>query len=101
LLLFSCHNPFWPDVSSEQSHESEWDIKIGENGNWWINGNDTGVSAGGRQMPGLATYIDVFYDGNPNPISNTTIIEVSVGNMEAASWWKRVSPSCSSRIACL
>ena len=72
LLLFSCYNPFWSDVSSEQSHESEWDIKIGENG------NDTGVFAGGRQMPELATYIDVFYDGSPNPISNTTIIEVSV-----------------------
>jgi len=53
LLLFSC-NPFWPEDTRPDSPAAPTaDIRIGANGNWWINGDDTGIPVNGPPRPRL------------------------------------------------
>jgi len=62
VAVFSCGNPFWPEDSRDHYTDgSDMDLRVGKNGNWWINGSDTGIPSNGQQSP-----VDVRIGDNGN-----------------------------------
>ena len=68
VLLTGCSEDKVSNIENEVRQVDAPSIEIGENGNWWINGKDTGVSAKGEPgqpgSGGASTSIEVGTNGN-------------------------------------